>query len=133
MSDEYHDSGNYKGSLVQESIKDALPNNGTSDTTSEGGYGGDAFSRQSQRGIDPFADNRQDPRQRNNIPGGPEARNGDEGLPGRVYPQATEVKSKDYPGYDNNNEMDASRYAERRGEGYESSAAGKVYKGDVNA
>jgi len=60
--------------------------------TSEGGYGGDAFSRQSQQGIDPFKKNPpQDPREQNNIPGGPEGRTGDDGLPGKIYTQATQI------------------------------------------
>ncbi|GJJ13656.1 hypothetical protein Clacol_007912 [Clathrus columnatus] len=57
MSDEYHDNGQYKGSLVQQSVKDTIPtNNGNypppGDTTSEGGSGGDILSQRSQQGID---------------------------------------------------------------------------------
>ncbi|KIJ50866.1 hypothetical protein M422DRAFT_244814 [Sphaerobolus stellatus SS14] len=134
MSDEYHDSGNYKGSLVQESIKDSVTNQPPpGDTTSEGGYGGDVFSRQSQRGTDPFADPpRSDPRSQNNIPGGPEGRTGDHGLSGKIYPQATEFKSKDHTGDQNQDDKSRSNYEDRRGEGYLSSAAGRVDSSEIN-
>lgn len=126
MSDEYHDSGQYKGSLVQESVKDTLPTGNyppSGDTTSEGGSSGDTLSRNAQRGID----NTNIKSQEKNAPTVTVSTSPTPNSFNASKLQPTENKSTDHPGSENSEPCDSSRYADRREETYESAAAGEIY------